>query len=76
MVELAAASAGDQNERDQSEREINVSKDAKKGYGSMLALVVFGVLALYLGWRWLPLLIPAAALVWYGAAPILGSGRN
>jgi hypothetical protein len=76
MVKLAARNAVDQSERDQNEREIKMSKDAKTSYGSMLALVVFGVLALYLGWRWLPLLIPAAALVWYGAAPILGSGRN
>jgi hypothetical protein len=53
-----------------------MSKDAKKSYGSMLALLVFGVLALYLGPRWLLVLIPAAALVWFGAGPILRSGGN
>jgi len=34
------------------------------------------VLALYGGARWLLLLIPAAALVWYAAAPKLRRGRN
>ncbi len=42
----------------------------------MLALVLLGVAALYAGTNWLVLLIPAAALVWYGAKPPLGSGQN
>jgi len=53
-----------------------MSTDAKKGYGSTLALLLFGVLAFYLGARWLILLIPAAMLIWYGAGSMLGSGRN
>ncbi len=54
----------------------NMSAEAKTGYGSTLALLLFGVLALYLGAHWLVLLIPAAVLIWYGAGPILRSGRN
>jgi hypothetical protein len=54
-----------------------MSADAKKGYGSTLALLLFGVFALYGGARWLPLLIPAAALVWYSAsAGMFGRSRN
>jgi hypothetical protein len=53
-----------------------MSAAAKTGYGSTLALLFFGVLALYLGARWLVLLIPAAVLIWYSAGPILRSGRN
>lgn len=54
----------------------DMSAEAKKGYGSTLALLLFGVLAFYLGARWLVLLIPAALLIWYGAGPMLRSGRN
>ncbi len=39
-------------------------------------LIVFGVIALVGGDRWLVVLIPAAMLVWYGAGPVLRSGRN
>ena len=53
-----------------------MSTDAKKGYGSTLALLLFGVLAFCLGARWLILLIPAAMLIWYSAGPILRGGRN
>ena len=42
----------------------------------MLALVLLGVLVLVAGEKSLILLIPAAALVWYKAAPRLRSGRN
>jgi hypothetical protein len=45
-----------------------MSADAKKGYGSTMILMILGVLALYAGARWLLLLIPAAALVWYAAS--------
>lgn len=53
-----------------------MSSEAKKSYGSTLALCAFGVLSLYLGARWLLLLVPAAILVWYGVRPALRSGRN
>jgi len=44
-----------------------MSADTRKGYGSTLALIVLGVLALYGGAQWLMILIPAAFLVWYAA---------
>lgn len=50
--------------------------DKKKSRAWPVALVLLGVVALYTGTRWLALLIPAAALVWYGALPRLRSGRN
>jgi hypothetical protein len=53
-----------------------MSMEAKKGYGSSLALLLFGVLALHFGARWLPVLIPAALIVWFGARPSLWSSRN
>lgn len=53
-----------------------MSADAKKYYGSSAALLFMGVIALYAGARWLLLLIPAALLVWYAAAPRLRRSRN
>lgn len=44
-----------------------MSKEAKKGYGSTLALLSLGVLAFYGGSAWLLVLIPAAVLVWRAA---------
>ena len=44
-----------------------MSADIKRGYGSMLALLTFGLLALYGGTSWLLILIPAALLTWYAA---------
>ena len=44
-----------------------MSAEAKKGYGSTLVLLMFGVLAFYGGARWLLVLVPAAVLVWYAA---------
>ena len=53
-----------------------MSADAKKYYGSSFALLFLGVLALFAGARWLLLLIPAAAVVWFAATPRLRRGRN
>lgn len=54
-----------------------MSADVKRGYGSTVLMVLFGVLALYGGTVWLPLLVPAAALVWYVASrPHLSRNRN
>lgn len=54
-----------------------MSTEAKRSYGSTLALLALAVLALYTGTRWLVVLIPAAVLVWYFAATAtLGSSRN
>lgn len=52
-----------------------MSADAKRNYGSSLALLVLGLLALYGGAHWLLLVIPAALLIWC-ATPKLRSGRN
>jgi hypothetical protein len=41
-----------------------MSADAKRKYGSTMALIVLGILALYGGVTWLLLLIPAAVLIW------------
>jgi len=53
-----------------------MSAEAKKHYGSSLALLALGMLALYGGPQLLLLLIPAAVLVWYAANPKLRSSRN
>jgi hypothetical protein len=53
-----------------------MSANAKMSITAAIALIVFGMLALLMGDKWLAVLIPAAALVWYGAAPRLRSGRN
>ena len=50
--------------------------EAKKEYGSTLLLFFLGVLALHFGANWLPVLIPLAILVWFGAGPSWRSGRN
>lgn len=39
-------------------------------------LVLLGVLAIYVGARWLILIIPAATLLWYQDLNILRTGRN
>lgn len=44
-----------------------MSADARKEYGSTLAFIILGVLALYGDTRWLLALIPVAVLVWYTA---------
>jgi len=50
--------------------------DAKKSMIWAIVLVVLGVAALYGGAKWLAILVPAAALVWYSASPMLRKGRN
>jgi hypothetical protein len=50
--------------------------NVKKHFGSTIALLALGMLALYGGPQLLVLLIPAAALVWCAANPKLRSGRN
>ena len=53
-----------------------MSADSKKSMGWTVVLILLGVVALFAGARWLTLLIPAAMLIWYGAGPMLGGGRN
>jgi hypothetical protein len=54
----------------------DMSADSKKSIGWTVVLIFLGMAALYGGWKWLGLLIPAALLVWYNAKPRLGTGRN
>lgn len=53
-----------------------MSAIAKRQYGSTVALLLLSALALYGGKGWLLVVIPAAALVWYGAGWGLGRSRN
>lgn len=53
-----------------------MSADSKKSMSWTIVLMILGVTALYTGTRWLAILVPAAALIWYGAGPILRRGRN
>jgi hypothetical protein len=50
--------------------------NSKKSMAGTLILILLGLVALFVGVKWLVVLIPAAMLVWYGASPVLRSGRN
>ena len=52
------------------------STSSKQSVALSLLLIILGVAALYGGAKWLTVLVPAAIVVWYGAGPILRSGRN
>jgi hypothetical protein len=53
-----------------------MSANYKKSIGRSVLLMLLGLVALYGGMKSLIILIPAATLVWYGASPVLRSGRN
>lgn len=53
-----------------------MSVNWKKSMGWTMVLILFGVIALFGGDKWLVLLIPAAIFVWYAAKPMLRTGRN
>jgi hypothetical protein len=53
-----------------------MSANLKKSMGWSILLILLGVVALYGGTESLVVLVPAATLVWYGARPVLPSGRN
>jgi hypothetical protein len=53
-----------------------MNKKTQKSIGWTMLLIVFGVIALLAGERSLLVLIPAAMMVWYGARPAQGNGRN
>jgi hypothetical protein len=53
-----------------------MSTESKKSMGWTIVLIILGLLALEAGAAWLVILIPAALLVWYGARPLLKTGRN
>ena len=53
-----------------------MSANAKKSMSVTAVLILFGILVLFAGEKSLVVLIPAALMVWFGAAPTLRSGRN
>jgi hypothetical protein len=53
-----------------------MSARSRKSIGGTMALILFGLVALFGGEKWLVGLIPAAMLVWYGTGPALRRGRN
>lgn len=55
---------------------MTVSANSKKSIGWSFVLVLLGVVAIYTGAKSLIVIIPVATLVWYGARPVLRSGRN
>ena len=56
--------------------EFDMGTNYKKSVSRGAVLVIFGLLAMVGGEKWLVVLIPAALLVWYGGGPALGSSRN
>ncbi|MGC2450851.1 MAG: hypothetical protein WA477_24615 [Candidatus Sulfotelmatobacter sp.] len=53
-----------------------MSLNSKKSIGWSVVLILLGVAAIYAGAKSLIVIIPVATLVWYGARPVLRSGRN
>ena len=53
-----------------------MSAASRKSMGWTSVLVILGVVALYASAKWLAILVPVAVLIWYGARPLLRSGRN
>jgi hypothetical protein len=49
---------------------------SRKSMAWTLVLIAFGVAVLYGGAKWLGLLLPAAALIWFGARPRIQTGGN
>ena len=53
-----------------------MSSDSRKSMGWAIVLILFGVIALFGGVKWLTLLVPAAMLIWYAAPPTVRSRRD
>jgi hypothetical protein len=53
-----------------------MSMSSKKSVGWAFILVLLGLVAMFAGATSLIAIVPAAALVWYGARPAMRSGRN
>jgi len=56
--------------------EFPMSMNSKKSMAWTFVLILFGLIALVGGDKWLVVLIPAAIMVWYGVGPALRGGRN
>ncbi len=50
--------------------------NSKRSIAAMIAFMLLGMLVLIAGQKSLLVVVPAAVLVWYGAAPKVRSGRN
>jgi hypothetical protein len=53
-----------------------MSVNYKKSMSWAALLILFGLIALFGGVKWLVVLIPAALFVWFAAKPTLRTGRN
>jgi hypothetical protein len=53
-----------------------MNKNLQKSIGWAVLLIVFGIISLSEGEKSLLVLIPAAMMIWYGARPTVGNGRN
>jgi hypothetical protein len=53
-----------------------MNRNTRKSIGWAILLVLFGIIALGEGTKSLFVLIPAAMMIWYGAWPSPGNGRN
>lgn len=53
-----------------------MSSNAKKSIAASVALILMGLLVLFTGEKSMIVLIPAAVLVWYTAAPKWRGTRN
>jgi len=53
-----------------------MASNTKRSIGATAALILMGLLVLFAGDKSLIVLIPAAVLVWYMAAPRLRRSRN
>jgi hypothetical protein len=53
-----------------------MSITSKKSMAWTTVLILFGLLAIFGGAKWLVVLIPAAIFIWFGTGPALRSGRN
>lgn len=51
-------------------------RNSTQSAGWAFVLILFGILALFGGVKWLIPLVPAALLIWYAAGPSLRNGRS
>jgi hypothetical protein len=53
-----------------------MSMNTKKSVSGTILLIALGLITLFAGPKLLPVLIPVAMLIWFGARPALRTGRN
>jgi hypothetical protein len=69
---FSAASAAENERGFIAPAEFFMSLNHKKSLAGTIVLILFGILALLGGVKWLALLIPGATLIWYTARTRLG----